>query len=155
MSWEMMVAQFALQNNPYALNAKAEQAYATAFNETSVRMTQSWNAENNVRLAEKNIVRIGMDKQAELTNAATMRAEAEADIAVQAAAAGITGSYRDVATQSVRHANAKAVENINSEYGTRLKQTSMQLQSSLYDFYAVTGNHKPKYKKFNPLGLFG
>lgn len=154
MSWEMMVTNFALQNNPYALNAKAEQAYASAFNETSTRMAQGWNAENNVRLAEKNMVRIGMDKQAELTRAATARAEADADIAVQAAAAGITGTYRDVATQSVRHSNARAVEDINNEYGSRMQQTSMQLQSSLYDFYAVTGNHKPKYKKFNPLGLF-
>lgn len=147
MTWWVMAAQAAQAYSPWALNAKAESAYAASFNANSAKEAQKYNTADNFRNNEKNLARVEQDRQVELTAARTTQAEQEADVAVQAAASGVTGSFKDVANLSVHHATEKAIENINMEYGSRLVQTKSALQASMYDFYSLNAPYRPKYKK--------
>lgn len=143
MAWWGVAIQAADQYSPWALNAKAQNAFMESWGSTHERESKKLNAGNNMRNSEKNLARIQNDKQIANTDLQSEIAQQKADLQLQAALTGNTGTMLDVGNIAIQHQADRAQQEIDATVEQRTRQEKASLQAATYDFYIL--NQRPEY----------
>lgn len=153
MSWWAVAISAADKYSPWALNAKAESAYKQSWAHTHDKQMKSFNAEDSFMTAEANLARINNDKQLATTQLHSERQKQLADLQVNAAATGNTGTMVDVGTIDLMFTAQQKKEDMLAEVDSRRRQEISKIKSSAYEFYTISQPYKSGVESMNIFGL--